>query len=185
MTKWLLIVVAILGAQSCDRPWDGPSVPDGSRSLHLSLITALGPEGTGPNVIASASLAQLRSQVISTALYGPVRTMNRLCQTYPALPDPCWDHQVDRPGRLYLAVITFDPPCGNAVKEASAISGHTLYFIRWVSSPRADCSLPQGGARWRLFSAPRSDLPSSGTLTVRLQQQGKAQGQIETQAQLS
>ncbi|HAC47430.1 MAG TPA: hypothetical protein DCF65_15380 [Chloroflexi bacterium] len=185
MTKWLLIVVAILGAQACDRAWDGPSVPDGSRSLNLTLITALGPEGTAPNVIASTSLAQLRSQVISTALNGPVRTMNRLCQTYPELLDPCWNHQVDRPGRLYLAVITFDPPCGNAVKEASAISGHTLYFIRWVGSLQGGCSLPQGGARWRLFYAPRSDLPSSGILTIRLQQQGTAQGQIETQAKLS
>jgi len=185
MTKWLLIVVAILGAQACDRPWEGPSVPDGSRSLSLTLITALGLEGTGPNVIASTSLAQLRSQVISTALNGPVRTMNPLCQTYPDLRDPCWNRQVDRPGRLYLAVITFDPPCRNAVREASAISGHTLYFIRWVGNPQEACSLPQGGARWRLFSAPRSDLPSSGTLTVRLQQQGTAQGHIESQANLT
>ena len=180
--KRLGVGVAILLLSACDAPWDGPTLPDGSTRLSLTLITNEGPIGMSPNILASTSLSQLRGEVTSLPS-GTNRTRAQLCQGYSG-SDPCWNRQVDRPGRLYLAVIT-TPQCTSPTKNASAIAGHTLYYIEWVGHAQRTCGAAQAWPSWSLFSASRSDLPSSGTLTVRLQFQGTAEGGVESQAALT
>jgi len=180
--KRLGVGVAILLLAACDAPWDGPTLPDGSTRLSLTLITNEGPIGMSPNILASTSLSQLRGEVTSLPS-GTNRTRAQLCQGYSG-SDPCWNRQVDRPGRLYLAVIT-TPQCTSPTKNASAIAGHTLYYIEWVGHAQRTCGAAQAWPSWSLFSASRSDLPSSGTLTVRLQFQGTAEGGVESQAALT
>ena len=182
MMKRLLIVLALVMLPACDAPWAGPTLPDGSTRLSLTLVTNEGPIGMSPNILASTSLSQLRTEVISLPS-GTNRTEAELCQGYSG-SDPCWNRQVDRPGRLYLAVIT-TPQCTSPTKDASAIAGHTLYYIQWVGHAQRTCGAAQAWPSWILFSASRSDLPSSGTLTVRLQFQGTAQGGVESQAGLT
>jgi hypothetical protein len=150
----------------------------------LTELSLAGPVGVGPDIAASTSLAQLRAQVISKALSRRGSTQDQVCRTYDAGSDTCWNQQVDRQGRLYLAVIT-NPGCASSIKEASAVSGHTLYFIRWVGSAQGPCGAAFAQPNWRLYSASRSDLPSSGVLTVRLQFQGTVQGDVESQVDLT
>ncbi len=183
MRKWLLIVLVITLAQGCDAPWAGPSLPDGATPLNLTLLSARGPVGIGPNIIASTSLATLRAEVIARPT-GINRTGAQLCHAYVNDPDPCWTQQADRPGRLYIAVIT-NYSCTSAEKEASAISVRTVYFIHWVGNPQRTCMGALAMPTWRLYSASRGDLPASGMLTVRLQLQGTAQGDTESQVELS
>jgi hypothetical protein len=184
MTRWAVIFLVVALAQACDPPWAGPTLPDGSRPLNLTLLSAQGPiVGSGPNTMASTSLASLRAKVISTA-NGTKRTQPELCQAYLNDPDPCWTQQVDRQGRLFIAVIT-NPECTNPTKEAAATSGHTVYFIHWAGNAQRTCSAAMALPNWRLYSASRGDLPSSGTLTVRLQLQGTEQGRAESQVELS
>jgi len=178
--RWMVIVLALTVAQACDPPWAGPTLPDGSGPLNLTLLSVQGPIGIGPNIMASTSLASLRAKVISTA----DRTQPQLCQAYLNDPDPCWTQQVDRQGRLYIAVIT-NPECTNPTKEVAATSGYTVYFIHWAGNAQRTCSAAMALPHWRLYSASRGDLPSSGTLTVRLQLQGTERGGAESQVELS
>lgn len=182
MRKWVLIVLLMTFAQGCDAPWAGPSLPDGSRPLTLALLYA-GPIGMGPNIAASTSIADLRAKVLSIPNGVNVADDWR-CRSYPVRTDPCWNQQPERPDRLYIAVIT-NPECTNPTKEASAISGHTVYFIHWAGNPQRICNASMAQPNWRLYSASRGDLPSSGTLIVRLQLQGTEQGGAEAQVELS
>jgi len=179
----VLIFPAITVVHACDAPWAGPSLTDGSRPLNLAELSLRGPFDVGPDIIASTSLAQVRDQVIFRAM-GSRRTEDQVCQKYGADADPCWDQQTDQPGRVYVAVI-INYECASTSKEASAIGGHTLYFIHWVGDPSGVCSASMAMPTWRLYSASRSDLPGSGTLSVRLLFQGAAPGGIETEVQLT
>jgi hypothetical protein len=183
MTRWAVIILVVALAQACDPPWAGPSLPDGSRPLNLTQLSFKGPIGIGPNIMTSTSLTTLRAEV-TAAIPGTNRTQLQFCQAYLNDPDPCWTQQVDRPGRLYIAVIT-NPECTSPTKEASAISEHTVYFIHWAGNAQGTCSAAMAHPQWRLYSVSRGDLPSSGTLTVRLQLQGTEQGGAESQVDLS
>jgi hypothetical protein len=182
--KRFVIVLAIVLLQGCDAPWAGPTLPDGSHALNLTELSVRGPFDLGPGIIASTSLAQVRDQVISHAMGIRRRTVEETCQKYQTVPDPCWAQQVDRPGHVYVAVI-INYECTSSSKDASAVGGHTLYYIHWVGNPQGVCSASMAQPNWRLYSASRSDLPSSGILTVRLVFQGSAQTDIDIQVQLT
>ena|ERR1700686_51034 len=167
-----LIILAITIVSACDAPLTGPTVPSGGHSLSLTALASygLGPFANDEDIVASTSLDALRAEVIARTVSHTQRTEAQVCA--PAQPpDPCWRQQVNRTGRLYLAVITFNE-CNADTKEAAAISGRTLFFIRWIGNPKGVCNAAMAAPNWRLFSASRAELPSSGTLTVRLQLQG-------------
>lgn len=166
-----LIILAITITTACDAPLAGPTVPSGGHSLSLTALASygLGPFANVEDIVASTSLDALRAEVIARTTSHTQRTEAQICA--PAPPDPCWRRQVNQPGRLYLAVITFYV-CNADTKEAAAISGRTLFFIRWIGQPKGVCNAAMAIPNWRLFSASRADLPRSGTLTVRLQLQG-------------
>jgi hypothetical protein len=150
--------------------------------LNFSTVSFKGPRVVTNAILAASSTAELESGVLASETSR--QPGYRLDQSCPA---PCWGQlQADKAGLLYLAVATMPDGCSNTtIKERAAIAGRTLYFIHWVgarSGTRCDAA---EDARWRLLSVSRRDLPAAGTLTVRLQQQGTARGQIETQAKLS
>jgi hypothetical protein len=182
----LLIVLAVTILNACDAPLAGPTVPDGGHSLSLTTLATYGqgPFDNGQDIVASTSLETVRADVISLTMTQTHRTEAQLC-TQDVHRDLCWRQQIDRPGRLYLAVITFYQ-CNADTKEAAAISGRTLYFIRWIGNAKGACNASMMLPNWRLFSASRADLPSSGTLTVRLQLQGATDRvAAETQVELT
>jgi hypothetical protein len=181
-----LIILAITIVSACDAPLAGPTVPSGGHSLSLTTLASygLGPFANGEDIAASTSLDALRAEVVARTMSHTQSTEAQVCAQAPPL-DPCWHQQVNRPGRLYLAVITFYA-CNADTKEAAAISGRTLFFIRWIGKPRGVCNAAMAVPNWRLFSASRADLPSSGTLTVRLQLQGATDRvAAETQVELT
>jgi hypothetical protein len=180
-----LIVLAVAIVSACDAPLSGPTVPAGGHSLSLTTLDGYGrgPFANGEDIVASTSLDSLRAEVVSRTVRQTQRAEDQVC--IEPQPDPCWRRQVGQSGRLYVAVITF-PVCNADTKEAAAISGRTLYFIRWIGNPKGVCNAAMKVPNWRLFSASRADLPSSGTLTVRLQLQG-ANDRVaaETQVELT
>ncbi|TME58356.1 MAG: hypothetical protein E6I58_03180 [Chloroflexi bacterium] len=182
--KRFVIVIAMVLVQGCDAPWAGPTLPDGSHALNLTELSVRGPFDVAPAIIASTSLVEVRDQVIAHAVGIRRRTPGEVCQAYETVPDPCWAQQVDQAGHVYVAVI-INYECTSSTKDASAAGGHTLYYIHWVGSPQGVCNASMAQPMWRLYSASRSDLPSSGMLRVRLVFQGSAQGDIDTQVQLT
>lgn len=113
----------------------------------------------------------------------PVAVVER-CNQYPTEPDLCWRRQPDWPGQLYMAVLT-PSQCGS-IKNAAGIGGRTVYFIHWVGNPNCPAGAGALAApNWELYSVPRSELPGSGVLSVRLIMQGNEQGGADTQVQLS
>jgi hypothetical protein len=67
----------------------------------------------------------------------------------------------------------------------TGIGGSTLYFIHWIGPSQGVCNLAMMQPMWRLYSALRSDLPKSGTLTVRLEFQGSDSSAVETEVPLT
>jgi hypothetical protein len=177
----LLIVLAMTLAQACDTPWAGPTLPVGGRWIGFTGVSSEGPIVVSAGILAAPSTAELEAAVVAfeTSRH-PGYRLEQAC------PPPCWRLvQADRPGVLYLAVATVADNCDTPIKEGAAIAGRTIYFIHWVGSPSGSrCDAAQS-SRWRLLSVSRRDLPGAGTLTVRLQMQGAAQGSFESQVALT
>ena len=181
--RLLFIVGALICLGACDAPWAGPSLPVGSHELSVTQLSRTGPIDFGPDVLASTSLAEVRNAVIAHATQahsGP----DVACRAYPDLPDPCWMRLSDSRQFVYIAVIT-NSECVNATKEAVSLGAGTLYFIHWIGSAQGVCNMAMARPNWRLYAASRRDLPSAGTLTVRLELQGTEQRDIDTQVALS
>lgn len=184
MKRLLVILLATLLA-GCDAPWAGPSLPGGAHTVNLVELSRQGPFGfSGPDVVAGTALAQVRDGVLAH-LAANGRGAQLACQAEPDWPDPCWMRQTETGGRVYVAVI-INYECNANSKDATALSGRTLYLIHWVGNPGG----PNGACtvalpNWRLYAASRSDLPSSGTLTVRLELQGSRHMDIDSQVLLS
>ena len=181
MKSFLVIFGAVL-LTACDAPWAGPSLPAGSHTLNPVQVSLQGPFGLGPDIVAATTLSAMRDLVLAHGRDHGSGLPS--CQAEPNWPDPCWTQQPDLRGRVYIAVV-INYECTSATKEATALAGHTLYFIHWIGKPGGVCNASMAEPNWRLYAASRSDLPSSGTLTVRLELQGDQQQDIDSQVALS
>lgn len=176
-----LFVVAIAALAACGTspsPSSGPTLPSGAHELALKQLSLLGPNDVGNDVIAATSLAQVRDAVIAHSRFAQYCTAN----AGPA--DRCWGNLPDEPGHVYIAVV-INPQCTSPTREMTALGGSTLYFIQWIGTPQHVCNLAMMLPLWRLYSATRSDLPKSGTLTVRLEFQGNDSSAVETTVPLT
>jgi hypothetical protein len=81
--------------------------------------------------------------------------------------------------------VVINAQCASPTQEITAIGVSTLYVIQWIGKPQRVCNLAMMLPMWRLYSAPRTDLPKSGTLTVRLEFQGSDSSAVETQVPLT
>jgi hypothetical protein len=184
VTRFFLIacVLALGTTVACDAPWVGPTLPAGGSWLSFSTVSSEGPRVVTNAILAANSTAELESGVLASETGR--QPGYRLDQSCPA---PCWGQvHADKPGLLYLAVATMPDACGDTtIKERAAIAGRTLYFIHWVGARSGTRCLAAEDARWRLLTVSRRDLPVAGIVTVRLQQQGTARGQVESQARQS
>jgi hypothetical protein len=179
--RHLFIVLAIAVVAACGTspsPAPGPTLPSGAHMLTLKQLSLLGPNDVGNDVIASTSLAQVREAVIAHA------HLAQYCTTNAGVADRCWGNLADEPGHVYIAVV-INPQCTSPTQEMTAIGGSTLYFIQWIGKPQRVCDLALMLPQWRLYSAMRSDLPKSGTLTVRLEFQGSDSSAMEVQVPLT
>jgi hypothetical protein len=178
--RYLFIVLAIAALAACGapaQPGGGPTLPNGARPLALKQLSLLGPNDVGNDVIASTSLAQVREAVIAHA------HLAQYCTANAGVADRCWGNLADESGHVYIAVV-INPQCTSPTQEMTAIGGSTLYFIQWIGKPQRVCDLALMLPQWRLYSAMRSDLPKSGTLTVRLEFQGTDSSAVEAQVPL-
>ena len=165
MLRFPIVAVVILAVCACDAAWDGPAVPVGARTVVYTTLSELGPTATAEDILASTSLADLRTKVLasrSTFAQG-----GQPCRAFANDADPCWMNLADEPGRLYVALTTF--ACYRAVKETAAVKGQTLYFVHWIGKPQRVCNLMLAMPHWRLIYVRRDTLPHSGLLTVDLQ----------------
>lgn len=177
----LLVLLTMLAAQGCDATWAGPSLPGRSHPIDVTQVTAQGPNDLGPAIAAATSLEQLRNQVLAhRRLQG--KAVNA-CIAYPNLPDPCWYQVPGRPAQLYVTVLT-NYECAAAIKEAWAAGGNNLYFIHWVGGPNEVCNASMAIPMWRLYSVPQSRLAMNRTVSVRMELQGAAHGEMEVQVPL-
>jgi hypothetical protein len=122
-------------------------------------------------ILAATSIEKVRKAVIDYEIRGDPRlTADRIC---PPQGNSCWRENSDDPGVVYLAVASPGGPCDADIKDAAALSTRTLYYIEWMSGPNGahcgDAGPPP--PVWWLLSVSRRDLPTTGTLTVRLQVQ--------------
>ncbi len=159
----LLLLVAIC---ACDAPWDGPVIPANAQTVGYTTLSELGPPATGQDILASTSLADLRTHVLasrSTFTQG-----GQPCRAFVNDEDPCWMNIVDEPGRLYVAVATFEQ-CYRTIKEIAAVKAQTLYLLHWIGKPQRACNLALAMPSWRLIYVRRGSLPHSGLLTLDLQ----------------
>lgn len=169
--KWLVVVIVLTLTQACDLPGAGPTLPDGGHWVNFTRLSGVGPPVGHEGILAATSIEELRKAVVAYEISGnPRLTADRLC---PPQENSCWREESGNPAVLYLAVGAPDAPCDSDVKEAAALSARTFYFIEWMSGPNGthcgDAGPPP--PRWWLFAVSRRDLPSTGTLTVRLQVQ--------------
>lgn len=180
--KLLALVIAVAAVCACGSmppvPAGGPKLPAGAHPLTLKQLSALGPNDVGPDIIASTSLSQVRSAVVAHARF------DRFCAESAGPADRCWGNVPDSPGQIYIAVIT-NSECTSPVSEMTGISASTVYFIHWIGKSQRVCNMAMALAMWRLYSVARSDLPRSGSLTVRLEIQGSEQGVVESQVALT
>jgi hypothetical protein len=166
MPKFAPVLLLLVAVCACDALWDGPAVPAGAQTIGYATLSELGPPATGENILASTSLADLRTMVLASS--STFTQGGQPCRAFVNDEDPCWMNIVDEPGRLYVAVATFEL-CYRTVKEAAAVKGQTLYFIQWIGKAQRACNLAQGMPHWRLVYVRRDSLPRSRLLTVDLQ----------------
>ena len=174
-TPVLLLLVAMC---ACDAFWEGPTLPGGATYVAYTVLTEQGPASNSYTAIeADTSIAGLRASIA-------LHTRQPDCQADAISSDPCWEKVADAPGHLYVAM-THAYACGT-VRETAALSGRTLYFIYWIGRPQGPCGDAFPRPHFRLISFHRSDLPSSGRLTVDLQfQDGGATTDDKTVVTLS
>jgi hypothetical protein len=166
MPKFVPMLLLLVAVCACDAPWDGPGLPAGALTVGYTMLSELGPTAIGEDILASTSLAGLRTQVLASR--STFTGAEQPCRAFVNDADPCWMNIADQPGRLYVAVSTFET-CYRTVKEAAAVKGQTLYFIHWIGKFQRGCSWAQGMPRWRLIYLRRDSLPRSGPQTVDLQ----------------
>jgi hypothetical protein len=174
----LIAVVALTACGSAPSPGasGGATLPDGVHALELTRINAVGPNDVGPDIVASTSLGQVREAVL-THLKAKA---TQLC----ASATDCWQSVAEAPDSVYIAVIT-NYECTSPTAEATGLGGNTLYFIHWIGKAQRVCNAMMALATWRLYSAPRGDLPKSGMLTVRLELQGTQSDVVDSQVPLA
>lgn len=169
MVRASVLLLLLVAACGIDAPWDGPTLPSGSRAISYQVLSEGGlVVRTAQGIDAATSIAELRAELLK-----PVPTPDP-CAGYAPDQDPCWKRITDEPGYLYVAVPNAEV-CYQTVKEAAALSGRTLYFIYWIGKAQKVCNLALAQAHWRLLSFARADLPPSGILTVDLQTQEDGQ----------
>jgi hypothetical protein len=170
--KRFAVVLALVLAAGCSATRQGPTLPDGGHWVNFTSVSIAGPQvGHEGILLAATSIEVLRQAVVAYEISRNAElTAARIC---PANQNSCWREESDNPSVLYLAIASPDAPCDSDVKEAAALSARTLYFIEWMSGPNgAQCGDAGPPPRyWWLLSVSRQDLPSAGTLTVRLQVQ--------------
>ncbi|HYR47233.1 MAG TPA: hypothetical protein VER07_00485 [Candidatus Polarisedimenticolia bacterium] len=166
MPKFAPMLLLLVAVCACDAPWDGPGLPAGAITVGYTTLSELGPPAIGEDILASTSLADLRTQVLASR--STFIGAGQPCRSFVNDADLCWMNIGDQPGRLYVAVATFET-CYRTVKEAAAVKGQELYFIHWVGKSQRGCNLALAMPHWRLIFVRRDSLPRSGLLTVDLQ----------------
>src|SRR6266571_2400529 len=133
MPKSALLLLVLVAVCACDAPWDGPGLPSGAQTVSYTTLSELGPTATHEDILASTSLADLRTRVLAST--STFTEGGQLCSASFNDADPCWMSLADQPGRLYVAVATFET-CYRTIKEAAAVKGRTLYLIHWIGKPQ-------------------------------------------------
>jgi hypothetical protein len=130
-------------------------------------------------VIAANTLAEIRTKVLADC-------SRRSPCDQPPNSNRCWQGVTEKPGNLYVAVVLLYE-CNRPVKDNVAVSNSTVYYVHWLGSPQGVCTAAMAIPAYRLFLVPRTELPSSGALTVELQMQTQNAGiqTLDTQVELS
>ena len=173
----LVLCLLAITAPACDPPWAGPGLPAGAQWVDFTA-SARGPVGcgTGPAVVAGASIDDLRQKVIATC------TRPSACTDTPT---SCWQNQTNQPGYLYVAVL-ITPTCNAPTRDDMAASSTAVYFVHWIGHPQAVCNMLLALPAYRLVLVSRSGL-ESGVVKVELQVQTEGGGTstIDTDITLS
>jgi len=162
----LVLCLLAITAPACDPPWAGPNLPEGASWVGYTEV-APGPIGcgTGPAIVASTSIDDLRQKVVAA------------CRRPAVCNDTqgsCWQNVQDHPGYVYVAVLVM-PGCTAPTKDSVAASRSAIYVVHWIGHAQGVCNMALALPAYRLFLVSRSGL-QAGVVKVELQVQTQGGG---------